>query len=115
MARSRAQKVQNVREVSSAIGQELRSQYVIGYVPTGRVADVGFRHVSVGVLDPGAGVARTRAGYYANLFAQRRGIVRESTVDRCVRVRAHTVRGYTPSVRDLRERRPLWVAANECR
>ena len=27
----------------------------------------------------------------------------------------HTVRGYTPSVRDLRERRPLWVAAKQCR
>jgi len=49
--------------IYDAIGQELSHQYVIGYVP-GQRADDTFRHISVGVLQPRAGIARTRAGYY---------------------------------------------------
>ena len=52
--------------IYDAIGQELSSQYVIGYVPSGQAAAAGFRHVSVGVLEPHAGRARTRTGYYAD-------------------------------------------------
>ena len=51
--------------IYDAIGQELRHQYVIGYVPN-EGADGTFRHISVGVLEPRVGVARTRAGYYAD-------------------------------------------------
>ncbi|HEX2454672.1 MAG TPA: VWA domain-containing protein [Vicinamibacterales bacterium] len=55
-----------VPAIYEAIGQELSSQYVIGYVPSAATADGTFRHVSVGVLEPRAGTARTRAGYYAD-------------------------------------------------
>jgi Ca-activated chloride channel homolog len=52
--------------IYDAIGQELSNQYVIGYVPSGPATDGIFRHISVGVLQPHAGMARTRAGYYAD-------------------------------------------------
>ena len=41
------------------------NQYVIGYVPATPAADGTFRRISVGVLEPRAGTARTRAGYAA--------------------------------------------------
>jgi len=50
--------------ISEAIAEELSHQYLIGYLPA-QATDGTFRRVSVGVLQPGAGVARTRAGYYA--------------------------------------------------
>jgi Ca-activated chloride channel homolog len=53
-------------EIYDAIGQELSNQYVLGYVPTARGSDGILRHVSVGVLQPRIGMARTRAGYYAD-------------------------------------------------
>jgi VWFA-related protein len=53
-----------LRGIYDAIGQELSQQYVIGYVSSQR-ADGRFRHISVGVLQPCVGAARTRAGYYA--------------------------------------------------
>ena len=52
--------------IYEAIGQELGNQYVIGYVPAGSGGDGSFRHVSVGVLQPRVGLARTRTGYYAD-------------------------------------------------
>ena len=51
--------------IYDAIAQELSHQYVIGYVP-GQGANGTFRHISVGVLQPRVGLARTRAGYYAD-------------------------------------------------
>ena len=51
--------------ISEAIAEELSHQYLIGYLPA-HATDGTFRHVSVGVLQSGAGVARTRAGYYAD-------------------------------------------------
>ena len=54
--------------IYDVIAEELSSQYVIGYVPA-QPADGMFRRISVGVLQPRAGAARTRAGYYA----ERRG------------------------------------------
>ena len=51
--------------IYDAIGQELRHQYVIGYLPS-QGTDGTFRRISVGVLEPRLGVARTRAGYYAD-------------------------------------------------
>jgi Ca-activated chloride channel homolog len=52
--------------IYEAIGQELSGQYVLGYVPAALAADGTFRRISVGVLEPRAGTARTRAGYYAD-------------------------------------------------
>jgi Ca-activated chloride channel family protein len=52
--------------IYNAIAQELSNQYLLGYVPTMHGADGLFRHVSVGVLEPRVGMARTRAGYYAD-------------------------------------------------
>ena len=51
--------------IYDAIAQELSHQYVIGYLPS-EGANGTFRRVSVGVLQPRVGVARTRAGYYAD-------------------------------------------------
>jgi Ca-activated chloride channel homolog len=51
--------------IYDAIGQDLRHQYVIGYLPS-QGADGTFRRISVGVLQPRVGVARARAGYYAD-------------------------------------------------
>lgn len=51
--------------IYDAIAEELSHQYVIGYLPS-QGADGMFRRISVGVLQPSVGVARTRAGYYAN-------------------------------------------------
>jgi VWFA-related protein len=55
--------------VYDAIRQELDNQYVIGYVPAAQGTNGLFRHVSVGILQPRAGLARTRAGYYADAVA----------------------------------------------
>ena len=51
--------------IYDAIAEELSHQYVIGYLPS-QGADGTFRRISVGVLQPNVGVARTRAGYYAD-------------------------------------------------
>ena len=51
--------------IYDAIAEELSHQYVIGYLPS-QGADGTFRRVSVGVLQPRVGVARTRAGYCAD-------------------------------------------------
>jgi Ca-activated chloride channel family protein len=56
--------------IYESIAQELNNQYVIGYVPSGPVTDGIFRHISVGVLQPRVGMARTRAGYYADRFSR---------------------------------------------
>ena len=57
--------------IYDAIGEELSNQYVLGYVPSGPATSGVFRHVSVGVLQPRAGLARTRAGYYADRLPRR--------------------------------------------
>jgi Ca-activated chloride channel homolog len=51
--------------IYDAVAEELSHQYVIGYLPS-QGADGTLRRVSVGVLQPHVGVARTRAGYYAD-------------------------------------------------
>jgi Ca-activated chloride channel family protein len=51
--------------IYDAIAEELSYQYVIGYMPS-QGADGRFRRLSVAVLPPRVGVARTRAGYYAD-------------------------------------------------
>lgn len=57
--------VRELPAIYDAIVEELSNQYVIGYVP-GHGTDGTFRHISVGVLEPRIGMARTRAGYYAD-------------------------------------------------
>ena len=47
------------------IGQELASQYALGYTPSNRRRDGGYRRVSVRVLDHLDAQPRTRAGYLA--------------------------------------------------
>jgi Ca-activated chloride channel homolog len=51
--------------IYEAIAEELSHQYVIGYLPS-QGADGMFHRISVGVLQPRVGVARARAGYYAD-------------------------------------------------
>jgi Ca-activated chloride channel homolog len=58
--------VRELPAIYDAIGQELSNQYVIGYVRAASKGGSTFRHVSVGVLEPRIGMARTRAGYFAN-------------------------------------------------
>jgi len=59
--------------ISEAIAQELSNQYVLGYVPPVPGADGMMRHISVGVSQPRSGIARTRAGYYADRADGRNG------------------------------------------
>jgi Ca-activated chloride channel homolog len=63
--------------IYEAIAEELSSQYVIGYVPD-RLADGTFRHISIGVLQLRVGVARTRAGYYADRRGAAEGAISDS-------------------------------------
>jgi VWFA-related protein len=62
---STARTARELPAIYHAIGEELSNQYVIGYVPATPAADGTFRRISVGVLEPRAGTARTRAGYSA--------------------------------------------------
>jgi Ca-activated chloride channel family protein len=52
--------------IYDAISQELSNQYVLGYVPPVQGANGMLRHISVGVLQPRTGVARTRTTYYVD-------------------------------------------------
>jgi Ca-activated chloride channel family protein len=52
--------------IYEAIGQELSSQYVIGYLPSRPQNSGLFRRISVGLVQPRGGIARTRSGYYAD-------------------------------------------------
>jgi Ca-activated chloride channel family protein len=60
------------------IGDELRSQYSLAYVPTNRVADGRFRTVQIKVRDKNLAV-RARKGYYAPRPVQPRRIVTDSS------------------------------------
>jgi hypothetical protein len=48
----------------------MTGEYVTRY-EEGHRADGTFRHISVGMLQPRVGVARTRTGYYANRSGNR--------------------------------------------
>jgi Ca-activated chloride channel family protein len=60
--------------IYDAIADELRNQYVIGYLPATMSSDGAFRRVSVGVLGPRGGTARTRAGYYGGFSRAGSGV-----------------------------------------
>jgi Ca-activated chloride channel family protein len=67
--------------VYQAIGEELSNQYVLGYVPASPAADGTFRRISVGVVEPRAGAARTRAGYYSGRARAAGAFARLATSD----------------------------------
>lgn len=55
--------------IYGAIGRELVSQYSLGYVPSAPGSLPAFRRVSVRVVPPAQGTARTRSGYFARRTA----------------------------------------------
>jgi Ca-activated chloride channel family protein len=55
----------DIREAAATIGQALRNQYVIGYVPQGRDRSGRWRRITVKVAGPGTR-AYARAGYRLN-------------------------------------------------
>lgn len=62
------------------IGDELRSQYSLAYVPTNRVADGRFRSVQIKVRDKNKNLTvRSRKGYYAPRPVQPHRIVLDSS------------------------------------
>jgi Ca-activated chloride channel family protein len=66
-----ADSVQRLDSAFERIGQELRTQYLLAYYPSRRVADSDFRHIEVQVTpaghsDDGPLTARHRAGYYTS-------------------------------------------------
>jgi VWFA-related protein len=55
--------------IYDAIGRELVSQYSLRYVPSAPGSLPAFRRVSVRVVPPAQGTARTRSGYFARRTA----------------------------------------------
>jgi VWFA-related protein len=51
--------------IYGTIARELVSQYALGYAAPAGENDAVFRHVTVRVLPPARGIARTRSGYFA--------------------------------------------------
>ena len=56
-----------VIKICQGIAQDIRNQYTIGYTPTNRNLDGGYRQIRVGVAGPDGGklFVRTRDGYIA--------------------------------------------------
>ena len=57
--------INDLAGVYQTIGQELASQYAIGYMPTNQRRDGAYRRVSVRIVDRANAQPRTRAGYLA--------------------------------------------------
>jgi Ca-activated chloride channel family protein len=60
-----ALEIADLAGVYKSIGQELASQYALGYMSTNQRRDGGYRRVSVRILDRDNAQPRTRAGYLA--------------------------------------------------
>jgi Ca-activated chloride channel homolog len=60
-----ALEINDLAGVYQTIGQELASQYAIGYMPTNQRRDGAYRRVSVRIVDRANAQPRTRAGYLA--------------------------------------------------
>ena len=60
-----ALEIADLAGVYKTIGQELASQYAIGYLPTNQRRDGAYRRVNVRILDRPNAQPRTRAGYLA--------------------------------------------------
>jgi Ca-activated chloride channel family protein len=60
----------NLDAIFRKVSEDLRTQYLIGYYPTRRIADSQFRAINVTLTKPSAAgvpyVVRNRTGYYAN-------------------------------------------------
>ena len=59
----------NLDAIFRKVSEDLRTQYLIGYYPTRRIADSQFRSIDVTLTKPATGapyVVRHRTGYYAN-------------------------------------------------
>ncbi|HET9194299.1 MAG TPA: VWA domain-containing protein [Vicinamibacterales bacterium] len=60
-----ALQINDLAGVYKAIGEELASQYAIGYMPTNQRRDGAYRRVNVRIVDRANAQPRTRAGYLA--------------------------------------------------
>ncbi|MGH9238965.1 MAG: VWA domain-containing protein [Vicinamibacterales bacterium] len=60
-----ALQINDLAGVYRAIGEELASQYAIGYMPTNQLRDGAYRRVNVRIVDRANAQPRTRAGYLA--------------------------------------------------
>ena len=60
-----AQDVGDLAGVYKSIGQELASQYALGYMSSNARRDGAYRHVHVRIVDRANAQPRTRAGYFA--------------------------------------------------
>ncbi len=58
-----------VDRITPQIAHEIRSQYMISYLPTNTVLDGKFRKITVTVTGNGKPTVRTRNGYYATPVA----------------------------------------------
>ncbi len=60
----------NLEAIFHKVSEDLRTQYLIGYYPTRRIADSQFRAINVTLTKPSPTrepyVIRNRTGYYAN-------------------------------------------------
>jgi Ca-activated chloride channel family protein len=64
--------VAEIDKITPQIAHEIRSQYVLAYLPTNTAMDGTFRKISV-VLNGYRGTVRTRNGYYANAPGSKTG------------------------------------------
>jgi Ca-activated chloride channel homolog len=59
----------NLEPIFKKLSEDLRTQYLLGYYPTRRVADASYRSISVSLTKPvatgGPYVVRNRTGYYS--------------------------------------------------
>ena len=60
-----APEINDLAGVYKTIGQELASQYALGYLPTNQRRDGAYRRVNVRIVDRANAQPRTRAGYLA--------------------------------------------------
>jgi len=60
-----ALQIGDLADAYKSIGQELSSQYALGYLPTNQRRDGGYRRVVVRIVDRANARPRTRAGYLA--------------------------------------------------
>ena len=54
-----------VDRITPLVAQEIRRQYILGYIPTNSALDGTFRKISVSVVGSNHATVRTRNGYYA--------------------------------------------------
>lgn len=65
------EKIEDLRHVYSEVADDLRIQYLLGYVSTNPAKDGTWREIQVQIRDRSGLVARTRRGYYADAPPER--------------------------------------------